>query len=102
MLRQALVYFKTEGPLYLETYNVPGIFDSNLAKKLESIAPPRPPILPLGKEQTWLAFESLIEGLKSGAELQLLNNWQSFERHFFRLSQAPGTMEPYIRSLHQV
>ena len=102
---------------------VSSAFDPNIARKLESIAPPRPPIPPLQGAATWDALEELCDGVMDAVRLHWANSWaemkvrapadamrhsyadatpSSVQDHFCDMTSRDPPAMPYIRSLHQV
>lgn len=81
---------------------VPGAFDPFLARKLESMAPPRPHVHLPNPLETRASVLTLLKGLQGGLELLKAQNWDDIEAHFVRQAKQPTPVMPYIRSLHQV
>lgn len=58
---------------------VESVFDPNIARKLESIAPPRPPIPPLQSAATWDTLDELCDGIMGAVQLHQANSWTEIE-----------------------
>lgn len=61
------------------TVTIPGVINPYLARRLEAMAPPRPPLpaIPLAKAVD--AVKELLNGMQGAVELQCLEDWLAIE-----------------------